>query len=221
MLRKTIVRFGLTYIVTIRLNVKIRFFILLIISVTPIHADSSIESQLALVSVPFSRPNSGPHEFLGTHIIAFMETRYSSLLVQPLILEGYLGYKPANRSLVKHVTWPRESHISIDATAIVITNNNQQTRWHLSERPVLHITFLGLRALLEGNLTSLREHFALGYTTSENTWQLLLRPRNKLISQHMESWRITGEESQIDSIQIIMTNGDRQHMQLSKSSPDK
>ena len=128
MLRKTIVRFGLTYIVTICLNVKIRFFILLIISVTPIHADSNIESQLALVSVPFFRPHSGPHEFLGTHVIAFKETRRSSLLVQPLILEGYLGSKPADRSLVKHVTRPQLSHIVVRENVILITNKNQQTR---------------------------------------------------------------------------------------------
>ena len=199
---------------------KIILFAFLVITITSAHAGGNIESRLALVSVPFFRPHSGPHEFLGTHVIAFKETRRSSLLVQPLILEGYLGYKPADRSLVKHVTRPQLSHIVVRENVILITNKNQQTRWNLSERPVLHITFLGLRALLEGNVNTLKEHFTLEYTTSKNTWKLLLRPRNEFVSRHMESLKITGGNSHIESIEIVMTNGDQQHMQLSNVPPD-
>ena len=93
--------------------------------------------------------------------VAFTEARFSSLLRQPLVVSGELGYLGAG-SLDRRVTSPYRETITIRGSTVRIEREGEEVRSFALERaPELEGFLKAFGALLAGDSTALEKTFAI------------------------------------------------------------
>jgi hypothetical protein len=108
--------------------------------------------------------------------IAFKEVRYSSLLREPLIVSGELGYAGPTE-LERKVLAPYREITTISGDSVRVERDAEQPRtFALKRAPELRGLLAGFSALLAGDIPTLRRNFTVQLSGSENSWNLELTP---------------------------------------------
>lgn len=177
-------------------------------------ADDALDQRLQAVSVYLQNEQNSDITLTGKHEINFREQRFSELLAEPAIFSGKLIYESETRTMSKVVDKPDAISMTMTEKAVVIESAAGKRRLSLRARPALRAILIGFRALVEGDVESLRSHFDLEYKNTIPEWELVLTPRSKRLAKRLTSLVITGQSTQVDSIVTNMKNGDRQLMTL-------
>jgi hypothetical protein len=148
--------------------------------------------------------------------IHFVEEKHSWILAEPVISEGVLKYDAGTGVLSKQVLKPEQMSMSISGDQIKIMQAKQQRQLQIPKDSPVHDLLLALRALLAGDVAALQRNFIINYQPAETTWVVTLTPRDPVLNGKLARIEVAGKENgnQVDTIEIILANGDRQLMHL-------
>ena len=143
------------------------------------------------------------------HQAPYEETHVSQILTEPLLSKGTLSFTPPSR-LEKHVFSPYEEWYVIEGDSLLWkdTVNGTTKELSLEDYPILLSFVEGFRAVLAGDLSTLKNWFALDLSGSKNNWNLTLTPRDEEIRQFVAAIRFAGKEDKITRIEIREASGD-------------
>lgn len=150
----------------------------------------------------------------------FHETYYSHMLTTPSHKEGTLVFHPPSR-LEKHVMAPTEESFIADGDSLLYENPSRKIShtFSLHEYPALATLIEGLRALFSGESEQLRHIFKVSMAGTADAWELNLSPISQSTEDGVNCIRLTGEQTDLRTIAIEETNGDRSVLQLNRQVP--
>jgi len=142
--------------------------------------------------------------------VRFSEERQLQYLTEPLFLEGTLTFKPPGY-LERQVVQPKWQRMIIDGDLVSIEENwkDPPIRVLLSDYPALEAFVAALRSILAGDQRSLERTYATALEGTEDAWLLSLTPRPQHLRDAVSEVRITGAGGNIQSIEIMESEGDR------------
>ena len=140
----------------------------------------------------------------------FIQERKISVLPLPLISTGKFQFH-YQEGLLWETLEPVQSRIIISKKGIQAEDKFPKTEIKGSSQ-------LGkiLLSLFSGDLASLETYFFIIIKGNVNKWNLLLKPKNSLVSAQIASISIEGKES-IESIYLVETNGDSSSLKFISS----
>ncbi len=138
--------------------------------------------------------------------VAFTEARFSSLLRQPLVVSGELGYLGGG-SLDRRVTSPYRETITIRGSTVRIEREGEEVRSFALERaPELEGFLKAFGALLAGDSTALEKTFAIAANGDDaGDWTLELTPLNERARRRVSMIRIYGNGDELHCLATIDT----------------
>ena len=149
----------------------------------------------------------------------FTESRHSELLVAPITLHGTLAF--VDGQLIKHIHQPFNERFSVEGDRLHIEREGetepQQIR--LSDYPPLFTFVTVFRASLQGDLTTLQQHYLTVLSGDANRWQLELRPREARVAVHLKRVEIAGTRNGISRFTIEEQSGDSSTLRLGDITP--
>ena len=140
----------------------------------------------------------------------FIQERKISVLPLPLISTGKFQFH-YQEGLLWETLEPVQSRIIISKKGIQAEDKFAKTEIKGSSQ-------LGkiLLSLFSGDLASLETYFFIIIKGDVNKWNLLLKPKNSLVSAQIASISIEGKES-IESIYLVETDGDSSSLKFTSS----
>jgi hypothetical protein len=124
--------------------------------------------------------------------VRFTEARFSSLLREPLVVSGELGYSgPA--SLDRRVETPYHETTTIRGDSVRVEREGEQPRsFALKRAPELQGLLTGFTALLTGDAAALHRSFDVAASGSDESWSLVLKPSDPRARRRLQQITIDG-----------------------------
>lgn len=124
--------------------------------------------------------------------IPFAEVRFSSLLVEPLVVRGKLDYEGPG-ALKRRVEEPyRESTSIRDETVRVERDGESARTFALRRAPELRGLLTGMIGLLAGDSSFIGEHFGVAAAGDEERWRLDLTPTDDRLQRRLQDIVVAG-----------------------------
>jgi hypothetical protein len=124
--------------------------------------------------------------------IRFTEVRFSSLLREPLIVSGELGYS-GPESLDRRVDTPYRETTTIRGDSVQVEREGEAQRsFALKRAPELQGLLTGFSALLAGDPTVIHRAFNVSTTGSDESWSLFLEPSDPRARRRLQQIRVDG-----------------------------
>ena len=139
---------------------------------------------------------------------AFEETRRLALLTAPIVRRGTLHYVRPDR-LEMRVTAPVPETTEIIGDRVRVESSDAVRQWDLAQQPVALAWIEAIRASLAGDAATLERHFQASLSGTRAAWNLSLAPRAPEVAAKLSRVDVRGSESQLTSIEIVETGGDR------------
>lgn len=150
--------------------------------------------------------------------IPFTELRMNTLLEEPLKLSGQLIYA-SDGSLSKLILEPVRETVTISASMVRIERNGKIREVPMRKVRELAQLYSGLRALLDGDLATLKDLFEISDRIDNDNWEVELVPLSKDFKKFASSLRVSGTGSQLNEIRITNSAQEWQLMQLAHPGP--
>lgn len=141
----------------------------------------------------------------------FVEKKYLKLLSAPLESSGQLNYTAPHR-LEKLTLAPKPESMIVDQDILTIEMRGRKRSLQIQDYPVLWAFVESIRGTLKGDLSALQQFYKVKLDGTRPTWQLQLQPTEKKMAALIQSIQIRGSKEQINSIEIIESDGDRSVM---------
>ncbi|MCG6876761.1 MAG: outer membrane lipoprotein carrier protein LolA [Betaproteobacteria bacterium] len=143
-------------------------------------------------------------------VIAFTETRHSSLLKEPLVTTGELLFKPPS-TLERRVTAPFEERYIIEGDQVTIERPGagDPRTLSLGSQPLLANLVETIRALLRGDLRALDRLYRIELAGTRDNWALTLLPSDPAMVEFVATVRVTGHAGMLEEMEVIEPSGDR------------
>ena len=139
--------------------------------------------------------------------IAFIEARFSPLLVAPIIVAGELAYG-GPQSLDRHVNRPYAENTQIRGESVRIERDGEPTRtFALRRAPELRGFLTGLVGLLGGDGAFIEEHFGITAGGDDAAWSLALAPVDAKLRQRLRQILVYGNGSEPRCFSMLDTAG--------------
>ncbi len=124
--------------------------------------------------------------------IAFVEVRFSTLLVEPLVVGGTLVYE-GQGSLTRRVETPYREVSAIRGETVRVERDGEAPRtFALRRAPELRGLLTGMIGLLAGDASFIGQHFAVTATGDDQRWRLGLAPTDHRLSQRLRDIVVAG-----------------------------
>jgi hypothetical protein len=124
--------------------------------------------------------------------VAFVEVRFSTLLVEPLVVGGTLVYEGTG-ALTRRVETPyREESVIRGETVRVVRDGEEPRTFALRRAPELRGLLTGMIGLLSGDASFIGEHFAVTTAGDDQRWQLHLVPADNRLKQRLAGILVAG-----------------------------
>jgi hypothetical protein len=140
--------------------------------------------------------------------VAFVEARFSALLVTPLVVSGALDYE-GPESLSRRVTEPYRESTTIRGEAVRVERAGQAPRtFSLHRAPELRGLVTGTTGLLAGNDELIAQHFEVTTAgSSGSAWRIDLAPTDNKIQTRLRGITVTGTDTEPRCFVIRDTQG--------------
>jgi len=124
--------------------------------------------------------------------IAFVDVRFSTLLVEPLVVGGTLVYE-GDGSLTRRVETPYREESAIRGETVRVERDGEEPRtFALRRAPELRGLLTGMIGLLAGDASFIAEHFAVTKTGDDQRWRLGLAPTDDRLKQRLSEIVVAG-----------------------------
>ncbi len=147
----------------------------------------------------------------------FVERKYLALLDAPIESSGELVYKAPDR-LERHTFKPKPESMVLDGSALTLTRESGSLHMDLRDYPDAAALIESIRSTLAGDRAALERNYRLGLSGARSAWTLDLSPADPKITELVLRIRIEGHDGQIDTVEILLADGDRSVMQITPIS---
>jgi hypothetical protein len=128
--------------------------------------------------------------------IAFVEVRFSTLLIEPLVVGGTLVYE-GEGSLTRRVETPyREQSAIRDETVRVEREGEEPRTFALRRAPELRGLLTGMIGLLTGDASFIGKHFAVTPSGDDERWRLDLAPTDERLERRLSGIVVAGMDAE-------------------------
>jgi len=139
--------------------------------------------------------------------IAFVEVRFSTLLVEPLVVSGTLVYE-GDGSLTRRVETPYREESAIRGETVRVERDGEEPRtFALRRAPELRGLLTGMIGLLAGDASFIAEHFAVTKTGDDQRWRLGLAPTDDRLKQRLSEILVAGAAAEPECFVIRDSQG--------------
>ena len=139
--------------------------------------------------------------------VEFTEVRFSSLVREPLVVSGELGYSGPN-NLDRRVTTPYRENTSIRGESVKVEREGEKPRsFALKHAPELRGLLTGFSALLAGDAAALRQAFTVKATGDDAAWTLELIPPDTKLGRRLREIQITGAHAEPRCFSMLTADG--------------
>jgi hypothetical protein len=143
----------------------------------------------------------------------FSETKYLSLLRQPLKSSGVLIYEAPDH-LEQRTDAPKPQSVVLDHGMLTLQIGKRQRVLRLADYPQLAPLIDSIRATLAGDRAALERVFAVNFDGTLEHWQLRLEPRDPALAATLKRIDMRGERDAIREVQVLQGDGDRSVMSI-------
>ena len=139
--------------------------------------------------------------------VAFREVRFSSLVNEPLIVAGELGYEGPT-SLDRRVTDPYHETVAIRGESVRVEREGEPTRsFGLNRAPELRGLLSGFTALLAGDAAALEHSFDVTANGTDDAWTLELKPIDARARRRLQQIVVNGHADVPQCFTMLTANG--------------
>lgn len=150
----------------------------------------------------------------------FVEVRFSKLLSRPLAVSGTLEH-PGPKRFVRDVRAPFAERTEIDGDNVTLRREGQKPRRvSLQRAPELRALLGSFGALLAGDAAALERDFKVDAHGSEQSWLLVLEPRDAKVAQRVHDIAVLGRGARPRCIRTNEPDGDASIVALGAESGD-
>jgi outer membrane lipoprotein-sorting protein len=149
--------------------------------------------------------------------VSFSEKKYISMLDIPVESSGELLFVPPAR-LEKRTLKPKSETLVLDGDALTIERQAQKHTLQLKDYPEMAAMIVGIRATLAGDREALEQVYHLDLEGSRDGWTLMLTPLDTRVAFVLARIRIDGTRTEVRTVEIVLADGDRSVMSVSKSA---
>ena len=148
----------------------------------------------------------------------FVEVRFSGLLATPLVVSGELQYRSAD-ILGRRIDHPYHEQMEISGGNVTVTRESEAPRhFSLKRVPELRGMLSAFGAILGGDRSALERYFTLGLTSEDDSWTLVLTPRDDRARKRLREVVITGRADTPRCLTLTETDGDSSVMLLADTA---
>jgi hypothetical protein len=146
-------------------------------------------------------------------IVQYKEEKQMDLLDAPLYSEGTLEYQAPDK-LVRTVLKPSRVRYTIDSKQVIIEKADKRRTRNLDQLPLVRIFVESFRAVLAGDLSSLKKYYEIGFSGNQHLWEISLQPKDKKLAAYVDRLKVSGAGDVIQEYLVEDSNGDLTRMQL-------
>lgn len=133
--------------------------------------------------------------------VRFREERHNPMLKEPMVLTGTMEYLEPGK-LRKRVEAPFQESYLVEPGQVSIEQDDE-TRVIRGQRGKFVSGFLGgIESVLAGDVESLQEQFEVEIEGTGDDWLLMLTPKSRRLSRHLQNLVVHGSAEQVDRIRI-------------------
>jgi hypothetical protein len=150
--------------------------------------------------------------------VTFTEVRYLTVLEHPLQSSGELLYEAPDR-LEKRTLSPRPETQVLAHGTLSTTRGGRTRTLELAAYPQLAPLIESLRATLAGDRAALERLFSVRLDADPPRWMLHLAPQDPAAARLVREVRITGEQADLKTVEILEADGDRSLLTIGRELP--
>lgn len=181
--------------------------VLLLVTATP-HA-AELDADALLASLVRPPPDT----------TAFVEIRYSALLVTPIVVAGRLEHR-VDGTLARIVESPYVETTELTGENVrVVREGGKPRQFSLERAPELRAMLASFGAVLRGDRALLERHFAVTVTGRPEQWQIVLTPRDERLARRVATIRVDGRDSEPRCFTVAEPDGDASVMAVGAHDP--
>jgi outer membrane lipoprotein-sorting protein len=138
----------------------------------------------------------------------FVETKQIALLSEPIETHGTLQFVPPDR-LLRITEAPSPSRLVIAGERFAFRDGAGADALDLSANPLAREFVDSFIVLWSGDLAKLRQRYEPTLHTSDGDWRLVLRPRQRPLSDLIERITLSGAGAELSQMEMLEQDGDR------------
>jgi len=150
--------------------------------------------------------------------VSYTEVQHLAVLDQPLKSSGELLYDAPDR-LEKRMLKPAPETLVLAHGVLSATRGKHTRVVELATAPQLAPLIESLRATLAGDRAALERIFSVQLEGDLARWTLRLTPRDRAAARTIAAVLITGERSDLRTVEILAADGDRSLLTLGAELP--
>jgi hypothetical protein len=150
--------------------------------------------------------------------VSFVEDDYLAVLERPVHSSGELFYDRPGR-LEKRTLAPHPASVILDQGTVTVAARGHTHVVALRDYPQVAPLVESLRATLAGDRQALEQIFQITFEGSLERWTLTLVPVDAKLKGVAQRVRIDGARDALQSVNILLADGDRSVMTIGASMP--
>jgi outer membrane lipoprotein-sorting protein len=143
----------------------------------------------------------------------FVETRRIEMLDRTLKSSGRLSFK-APDVFVRETLRPRRELLAVDGNTLTMGLGDRTRTMPLDASPEASVIVEAIRGTLSGDRATLERLFETRVSGDAAHWTLELVPRDLRLRGQVASVRVSGNETVVREVQVLLADGDRSVMTI-------
>jgi len=133
--------------------------------------------------------------------LQYTEKKYSSFLDDPIIQSGILRYRPPD-TVIREQKKPDKMLIEINGNVVNILRKGENKTIKLEGAPTLQVFVDSIRAILSGDLDSIKSQYEIEFFGDVSSWKMKLRPRDRILGGYIDNLTFKGVFGNIKNIEV-------------------
>ena len=150
----------------------------------------------------------------------FVETRRIEMLDRTLTSSGRLTFK-APDVFVRETLKPRREKLAVDGNTLTMSVGERSRTLQLDASPEAAVIVEAIRGTLTGNRAALERLFETRVGGDASGWTLELVPRDLRLRGQVASVRVSGRESAVREVRVLLADGDHSVMTIEPVAPGR
>lgn len=143
----------------------------------------------------------------------FTETKTLAMLDKPIESSGELRFAAPN-FLQMRTLKPKPQTLTLMGNQVTLEMGGRSQQFDLRDHPDIATLIDGIRATLNGDLSTLQKHYTLTLEGTQAQWTLTLVPRDDKTREHVRDIRIGGRAGMVRTVTVEQSDGDRSVMHI-------
>jgi outer membrane lipoprotein-sorting protein len=148
----------------------------------------------------------------------FTEERFVSGFDAPLRASGTLSFTAPDR-FTRQTLEPQAESMSVEGNSVIFKRGKRSRQMALDTVPELTALVEAMRGTLNGDAATLQKHFTARVEGQSSLWTLTLTPRDSRLQAQVRELKITGQSSDLRSVELWLSGGDRSLMSITPITP--